>query len=67
MSERLEGNLVVAIVLGDNVGQAAEKAIQYGADNAFVANDETLQNFRLESYAAIVTQLVQTCKLVTLV
>jgi electron transfer flavoprotein alpha subunit len=47
MSESLKGDLV-AIVLGDNVGQAHEQVIPYGTDNVYVANDETLQNFRLE-------------------
>ncbi len=65
MSESLEGDLV-AIVLGDNVGQAAEQVIPPDADNTFVANDETLQNFRLESCASMITQWAQAYELVTL-
>ena len=65
MSESLKGDLV-AIVLGDNVGQAHEQVIPYGTDNVYVANDETLQNFRLESCTSMITQWAQTYELVTL-
>jgi len=56
VADDLRGSLV-AIVTGENVDRLAEQAIQYGADRAFVVNDSTLTNFRLEPYAAIVTQL----------
>ena len=54
----LESRLA-AIVLGENIGGLADLAIQYGANRVFIADDETLQNFRLEPYAAIVTELTQ--------
>ena len=47
VADELGGELN-AIVLGENVEELARQAIQYGADNAFVANDATLESFRLE-------------------
>lgn len=53
------GGQLAAIVLGENVSDLAEQAIQYGADSAFVADDATLKTFRLQAYAATITKLVQ--------
>ncbi len=53
------GGKLAALVLGDNVGELAQQAIQYGADSALVANDATLKHFRLEPYAAVLTKLAQ--------
>lgn len=53
------GGQVAALVLGHNVGNLATEAIQRGADSAFVADDPTLADFRLEPYAAVITQLAQ--------
>jgi electron transfer flavoprotein alpha subunit len=53
------GGQLVALVLGENVGDLTKQAIQYGADNALMADDATLKHFRLEPYAALITQLAQ--------
>jgi len=53
------GGKLAAVVLGENVGDLAQQAIQYGADSAFVADDATLKHFRLEPYAAVMTKLAQ--------
>jgi electron transfer flavoprotein alpha subunit len=53
------GGQLAALVLGENVGDLAKQAIQYGADKAFVADDATLKHFRLEPYAALITKLAQ--------
>lgn len=53
------GGQLVALVLGENVGDLTKQAIQYGADNALVADDATLKHFRLEPYAALITKLAQ--------
>jgi electron transfer flavoprotein alpha subunit len=53
------GVQVVALVLGEQVGDLAEAAIHYGADSAFVADDPTLKTFRLEPYAAVITQVAR--------
>jgi electron transfer flavoprotein alpha subunit len=53
------GGQVVALVLGQNVHSLAETAIHYGADRAIVADDPTLNHFRLEPYAAVLTKTAQ--------
>ncbi len=53
------GGQLVALVLGQGVDNLAQEAIQYGADRAVVANDPTLNYFRVEPYAAIITKLAQ--------
>jgi electron transfer flavoprotein alpha subunit len=53
------GGQLVALVLGENTDHLSADAIRYGADSVLTADDATLKNFRLEPYAAIVTQLVQ--------
>lgn len=60
VAEGLGGQLV-AVVLGDGVAppNLAEQALHYGADQALVANDTTLKYFRVEPYAAVLTQLAQ--------
>lgn len=53
------GGQVVALVLGQGVSSIAGQAIYYGADSAIVADDATLKTFRLEPYAAIITEVAQ--------
>ena len=53
------GGQVVAVVLGQTVSDLATEAIQRGADSVLVADDPTLANYRLEPYAAIITQQAQ--------
>jgi electron transfer flavoprotein alpha subunit len=50
---------LVAVVFGENAGEIAHEAAGYGADSALVCEDDTLKDFRLESYAALLTKLVQ--------
>jgi electron transfer flavoprotein alpha subunit len=50
---------VTALVLGKNAQAVAQEAATYGADRVRVGEDATLQDFRLEPYAALLTQLVQ--------
>jgi electron transfer flavoprotein alpha subunit len=53
------GGHLGAVVLGENVANLAEAAIQYGADQVFLADDATLKTFRLEPYAAVLTNLAR--------
>lgn len=53
------GGSVVAAVLGNGVDALAQQAIQRGADSVIVANDATLQAFRLEAYAAVLSKAAQ--------
>ena len=50
---------LTALIFGENATSIAETATQYGADECIVCNDATLHGFRLEPYAALLTQLVQ--------
>lgn len=50
---------LTALVFGENAEAVAQQAATYGADAAYVCADATLQDFRLEAYAALLTQLVQ--------
>ncbi len=49
---------VTALIFGQNATAIADEAAAYGADNALVCEDETLQPFRLEPFAALLTHLV---------
>lgn len=53
------GGRLVAVVLGQNVGNLAQQAIHYGADSVILGDDATFNHFRLEPYAALLTKLAQ--------
>ncbi len=50
---------VTALVFGGNAAAIANEAGQYGATTAVICDDATLNDFRLEPYAALLTKLVQ--------
>jgi electron transfer flavoprotein alpha subunit len=50
---------LTALVFGENAAAVAGETGAYGADKALVCADATLNGFRLEPYAALLTQLVQ--------
>ncbi|MBL8164333.1 MAG: electron transfer flavoprotein subunit alpha/FixB family protein [Anaerolineae bacterium] len=50
---------LTALVFGENAAAVAGESGTYGADKALVCTDATLNGFRLEPYAALLTQLVQ--------
>jgi electron transfer flavoprotein alpha subunit len=51
---------LTALVFGENAREIAVAAGQHGADAAIICDDATLNGFRLEPYAALLTQLVRT-------
>ncbi|MYD08501.1 MAG: electron transfer flavoprotein subunit alpha/FixB family protein [Chloroflexi bacterium] len=51
---------VTALVFGENASAIAAEAGQFGAANAIVCQDEYLREYRLESYAALLSELVAT-------
>lgn len=53
------GTDVTALVFGKNAKEIAKEAGAYGAFKAIVCEDETLEPFRLEPYAALLTKLVE--------
>lgn len=50
---------ITALVFGENAAAVAASAGQYGAANAIVAEDEALRDYRLERYAALLSELVR--------
>lgn len=50
---------LTAVVFGKNAAAVAQQAIQNGAASAIAADDATLEPYRLEPYAALLTKLVQ--------
>lgn len=53
------GTSVTALVLGTDAASIAETAGHYGADAAVVCADDTLNVFRLEPYAAVLSKVVE--------
>ncbi len=51
---------ITALVFGENAESIAGAAGQYGAANAIVCTDELVRDYRLESYAALLSDLVAT-------
>ncbi len=49
------GGGVKAIVLGDQVGELANLAIQFGADEVLLAQDPALADFRADPYATVIS------------
>jgi electron transfer flavoprotein alpha subunit len=57
LAEELGGG-VTAVIAGSEVQQLSEQAIQFGADQVYLCDDGTLQEFRAEPYASLVSGLV---------
>ncbi|MDQ7024725.1 MAG: electron transfer flavoprotein subunit alpha/FixB family protein [Anaerolineae bacterium] len=53
------GTDITAVVFGKNAAAVATQAGHYGADKAIVCDDATLETYRLEPYAALLTKLVE--------
>ena len=49
---------VTALVFGENADAVAGEAAQYGAEKVLLSGDTTLNGFRLEPYAALLSKLV---------
>jgi len=47
----------IAVVFGSGVDAVAQAALEYGADEVFVADDLALMDYRAETYAATLTAL----------
>jgi electron transfer flavoprotein alpha subunit len=56
------GTDITAIVFGKGAAAVAQEAGHYGAAKALVCEDATLEPFRLEPYAALLTKLVEEAK-----
>lgn len=51
------GEGVTAVVAGSQITEVANQAVQYGADQVYYCNDETLTEFRAEPFASFVSRL----------
>lgn len=51
-----------AVLMGENMGEAAKALVAYGADNVYVVDDPSLKNFVDETYCDIFVQLIKTYK-----
>ncbi|GAB4397368.1 MAG: electron transfer flavoprotein subunit alpha [Anaerolineales bacterium] len=51
------GGGVSALVFGSGVDALAQQAIEYGADDVFLADDPTLSDYRPEAFAALLSRL----------
>lgn len=49
---------LTALVFGENAATMAAEVATYGADKALICDDATLNGFRLEPYAAVLSKLV---------
>ncbi len=56
------GEELVAVLMGKDIKDKAEKCIHHGADKVIVVEHELLDNFQDDTYAAIVTDLVNKYK-----
>ena len=50
------GTGLAAVVIGSGVQEMAQTAIQYGADEVFLADDPSLEDYRSNAYAAVLAQ-----------
>jgi len=53
------GSDVTALVLGENARAIATEAGRFGATNAYICDDEVVNEYRLEAYAQLMTDLVK--------
>ena len=56
---RVMGADVGALLVGDDVDEAAQQAASFGADQVFTATASNLSHFRLQPYATIAEQAVE--------
>ncbi len=52
------GQELYAIVVGSGVANAAQEAIAYGADKAYVVDDEILKTYQTDSYVTVMEKVI---------
>ncbi len=53
------GQSLVALVVGNKVGDIAKEAIRYGADKVFVVDDVLFSDYQSDPYVAVMQKLVE--------
>ncbi len=61
LADRLKSPLS-AVLMGENMDDAAKKLIAHGADNVYVVDDPSLKNFVDETYCDVFVQLIKAYK-----
>jgi electron transfer flavoprotein alpha subunit len=56
---KIYGTKLAALVIGNGVSHLAKEAFIYGADRAYVVEDEALDDYRTQPYAAAMAQAVR--------
>lgn len=56
------GQPLAAVLLGNNMQEQAADLIYYGADEVYLADDPILENFHDDSYAQVITDLINEYK-----
>jgi electron transfer flavoprotein alpha subunit len=59
LADEAAGDVIACIFGGDGVEALAQEAFAYGADKVLLAVDTTLADFRVEPYAALMAQAVE--------
>ena len=62
LANKLGGKLS-AILLGNNLTEAAQKLVQYGAETVYIADSPELENYRTLPYRRVITDLLKTFEL----
>jgi electron transfer flavoprotein alpha subunit len=60
LADERGGDVIVCLFGGQGVDALTQEAFAYGADRALLAVDPTLADFRVEPYAALMAEAVQT-------
>ena len=53
------GGTVIALIFGKGVEPLASEAFQYGADEVLLADDATLEDYRAEPFASLLSKLAK--------
>ena len=53
---------IYAVVIGSNTGDLPSKLLNYGVDEVFIYDDERLGEFRVDSYASVLEDLINDIK-----
>jgi len=56
---KIYGNELAAVVVGNNVSHLAKEAFAFGADKAYVLENEALEDYRTQPYAVAMAQAVR--------
>ena len=59
---RVTGHPVYALMIGNNLGECADKLLNYGVDKVFVYEDDAFEDFKIEPYTAAFCDFIEKIK-----